>query len=42
LARIEQKRKVVVPGFYFDARDGERFVPDEEGMEFEGIVKLMS
>jgi hypothetical protein len=26
-----------MPRFYFDVRDGQRFVPDEEGLEFESL-----
>jgi hypothetical protein len=28
-----------VPRFYFDIRDGARFVPDEEGLEFHSLDK---
>jgi len=26
-----------VPRFYFDVREGARFVPDDEGLEFEDL-----
>jgi len=28
-----------MPRYYFDIRDGEEFVEDEEGIEFEGIAE---
>ena len=28
-----------MPRFYFDIRDGERFVPDEDGLEFPTVNK---
>ncbi|SCY66622.1 DUF6894 family protein [Microvirga guangxiensis] len=26
-----------MPRFYFDVREGARFIPDEEGLEFDGL-----
>jgi len=26
-----------MPLYYFDSRDGERFIPDDEGIELDGI-----
>jgi hypothetical protein len=34
---LNDKGKVAAPRFYFDVREGERFVPDEESMEFESL-----
>jgi hypothetical protein len=37
LARTERKRKIAVPWFYFDVREGARFVPDEVGLTFDSF-----
>jgi hypothetical protein len=37
LVGIHSGQEGFVPHFYFDVREGERFIPDNEGLEFDSL-----